>query len=218
MVSNPDIYHKRGASEKSCAVLVAGGNSRLLREVRLALETLDGAGIDGICIVAEADDNDAEHRYYPLRKGLEVLNRSHGPGGQVGGTEGWPGFPLMIPVFQAIGTGSPRVGIYVFPDNELPGTLDALLIECAQTSFSSVYASANAYVIAAHTAVMGDVRFKALRKPSGLEKATAGVIGNVLMPGSALSAAIDRRAWHVPRTGNEKGLNAFRGFCTAFLA
>ncbi|RZF64327.1 hypothetical protein EWE75_11235 [Sphingomonas populi] len=217
VVAYPDIFRKAAVPEQSCAIVVAGGDSRILSECRAVLETLDGSQLDGICLVADADDNSAEHRHIQLCRGLEALNVTHGPGGKEGGTSGLPGFPLPIPAFGAIGPGKPKVGLFVLPDNDRPGTLDTLLIECARTSFSAVVAHAETYVVAANAAVADDGRFKALRKPSGQVKAMAGVIGNVLLPGSALSVAIDRGAWHNPRKGDEKSLNAFRAFLDAFL-
>lgn len=217
VVAYPDILHKAGAAEQSCGIIVAGGDSQLLGELRAALEALDASQIDGICIIADADQHHAGHRHGQLCTGLGALNETHGPGGKEGGTAGLPGFPLPIPAFGGISAGKPKVGIFVLPDNDRPGTLDALLVECAQTSFSAVAAQAEAYVVGAHLAVAGDRRFKALSKPSGREKAIAGVIGNVLLPGSALSVAIDRGSWHDPRSGHEKGLNAFRAFCDTFF-
>jgi len=216
VVRYPDIYSLPDTDD-SWAVMVAGGDSRLLSELRVALESLDASRLNAICIIADADDQPANHRYGQLTKGLVALNNMHMPGGTESGTAGLPGFPLDIPTIANVTSGAIRVGMYVLPNNSDPGTLDHLLLECAQTSFASIYQSSVDFVEAAAIAVAADNRFKGIRKPSGKNKASAGVIGNILLPGSALSVAIDRGAWDKPSSGAEVSLNIFRAFFAQFF-
>lgn len=218
VVRFPDLYRDIANTDRTCAVLVAGGDSRLVSELRATLEAVDGSGVSGICILADADDRPAQHRHDQLCEGLAALNRSHAPGGSEGGRAGVSGFPLPIPSLGSIADGTPKLGIFVLPNKEEPGTLDALLLECAQTSFAGIFGLTQGFVMAANEAVQSDDRFKALRKPAGKAKAAAGVIGNVLFPGSALSAAIERGKWHEPTSGGEQSLNRFRDFCDALFA
>lgn len=219
VVRYPDVYHSEGANSCSCAVIVAGGDSQLVAELRATMEALDGSQLTGICIIADADSERALQRHSELCQQLVALNETHEPGGKEGGSSGVPGFPLQLPTtLGVVEKGAIRVGIYVFPDNDRPGTLDGLLLECAETSLASVYTPAIGFVDAVHETVIEDVRFKALRKPSGKDKASAGVIANVLFPGVALSAAIERAKWFEPLRGDERGITTFRKFFTELLA
>lgn len=216
VVRYPDIYSLPGTAD-SWAVVVAGGDARLLSELRATLEILDGSQLTGICVLADADDHPAAHRYSQLTNGLVALNNQHSPGGTESGTSGLPGFPLDIPAIGDVTKGKLRVGLYVLPDNNGSGTLDQLLLECAQTSFASIFQGSIDFVDATDVAVAADERFKGLRKPSGKKKAAAGVIGNVLFPGSSLSVAIDRGNWDQPLSGGEVSINAFRAFFEQFF-
>ncbi|MES3095704.1 DUF3226 domain-containing protein [Sphingomonas aerolata] len=219
VVQYPDVYVRDQPGNDSCAVIVAGGDSRLLSEMRVALEILDGSELQAISIIADADDFDAQHRFDQLVSGLTALNASHGPGGTDGGSSGLPAFPLTLPSAPGrFSKGNPNVGIYVMPDNNGPGTLDALLLECAVTSLPEIYTPACQMVATVDAAIASsDSRFKLLRKPSGKEKASAGVIANLLFPGAALSVAVGKGAWFGTLTGTEKGISTFRAFVADLL-
>lgn len=220
VVRYPDMYTRSGADPRSVAVSVAGGDSRLLSELRVALEILDVTSMSGVCIVADADDQNAAHRFAQLFAGLTALNGSHGPGGKEGGAAGVPGFPLALPAAAGdIAAGRPKVGIYILPDNAQPGTLDDILVACAASSMPSLCAPAKALVAAVDSnGTAGDPVLKPLRKPSGRLKATAGIIGNVLHPGSATSASVERGPWLQSATGHEIGLSSLRSFIANWLA
>ncbi|MBB4859260.1 hypothetical protein HNO88_002589 [Novosphingobium chloroacetimidivorans] len=220
VVRYPDMYTRSGADARSVAVSVAGGDSRLLSELRAALEILDVTSMSGVCIVADADDQNAPHRFAQLLAGLTALNTSHGPGGKEGGAAGVPGFPLVLPAAAGdIAAGIPKVGIYVLPDNAQPGTLDDILVACAASSLPSLCGPAKALVAAVDAnGTAGDPVLKPLRKPSGPLKATAGIIGNLLHPGSATSASVERGPWLRSATGHEIGLSSLRGFLANWLA
>lgn len=220
VVRYPDMYTRSGADPRSVAVSVAGGDSRLLSELRAALEILDVTSMSGVCIVADADDQNAPHRFTQLLGGLRALNTSHGPGGKEGGAAGVPGFPLALPGAAGhIAAGIPKVGIYVLPDNAQPGTLDNILVACAESSLPSLHGPAIALVEAVNSnGPAGDPVLKPLRKPSGPLKATAGIIGNLLYPGSATSASVERGPWLKSATGHEVGLSNLRKFIADWLA
>lgn len=220
VVRYPDMYTRSGADPRSVAVSVAGGDSRLLSELRAALEILDVTSMSGVCIVADADDQNAPHRFAQLLGGLTALNTSHGPGGKEGGAAGVPGFPLALPGAAGhIAAGIPKVGIYVLPDNAQPGTLDNILVACAESSLPSLHGPAIALVEAVNSnGTAGDPVLKPLRKPSGPLKATAGIIGNLLYPGSATSASVERGPWLKSATGHEIGLSSLRNFIANWLA
>jgi hypothetical protein len=219
VVRYPDMYIIRGDRPRSFAVSVACGDSRLLSELRASLEILDASTLSGVLIVADADDFAADRRFDQLLEGLVALNRSHQAGGPEGGVAGVAGFPLTLPAIRGeVAGGSPRVGIFVLPNNEDPGTLDAVLLECAMTSLPE-FVQPSMEAVAAVDAAIGpeDARLKSLRKPSGRSKAAAAIIGNLLYPGSPMSTCIERGPWLRHLTGQEIQITVFRNFLRAFL-
>lgn len=87
--------------------------------------------------------------------------------------------------------GTPKIGVFVFPDNSKQGLLESLLLTGAETVIPEIHGVAVRAVDEIDGALaQGHPCAKELRKASGREKACAGVIANVLKPGKSLAVAI----------------------------
>lgn len=94
-------------------------------------------------------------------------------------------------------TGGPRCGIFIFPDNSTPGTLEDLLLDAAVLSYPPLLASATQHV----TSMNNDRRWahgsdlKELIKPAGFRKATVAAMASLLKPGKAIQTSIQDNHW-----------------------
>lgn len=96
----------------------------------------------------------------------------------------------------------PRLGIYVLPDNEKPGALEDLLIECGETNYSQLMTLAKNYRDQAFSE--GGLTHSDLKKHGSVEgdkwmsqqkKAWIGAVGSILRPGTAIQNSIQDNRW-----------------------
>ncbi|WP_037285458.1 DUF3226 domain-containing protein [Saccharibacillus sacchari] len=107
--------------------------------------------------------------------------------------------------FSALGTpgeivdGSPRIGVYVLPDNEHPGTLESMVLDGAQVIYPDLLESAQKFVDEA------DPSYKELAgwKPADRNKAVIGCIANIHKPGKANQVSIGDNDWISETTRNQ---------------
>jgi hypothetical protein len=195
----------------SIAIKVAGGESQLVPELQAALEILDATRLRAAAIVSDADDLGATDRVVQLLEGLKRLNAE-------AVKDSVPGFPLALPTNPGFADGTPRLGIHILPDNNVLGTLETVLLECAVTSYPRYSQPAIDFVATIDNAAPADLpELRSLRHGAGRQKAAAGVIGNLLFPGYSLSVAIDRGTWLRSAIGTEPGLVAAYGFLDSLL-
>jgi hypothetical protein len=95
-----------------------------------------------------------------------------------------------------ISLGPPRLGAYVLPDNLNPGTLEDLLLECAQQAYPNLLQSATAHADAVPSdATLTNEDRQEFNKPSGRNKAIVGAIASVLRPSRAVQVSIQDNRW-----------------------
>jgi hypothetical protein len=212
VVRYPDIYESPDKNDtRSVAIMVAGGDSQLVREFQDALDILDIPQLRAAAIVSDANGIGVATRVAQIVAGLEHISDE-------GAKNLVPGFPLVLPRAPGFVEGNPRIGIHVFPDNVNAGTLETVLLECSVTSYSRYTQPAIDFVNSIDESCPPALaELQALRSGSGRHKAAAGIIGNLLFPGSALSVSIDRGSWLDPVTNAEIGLVSVRGFLDSLL-
>jgi hypothetical protein len=177
----PSFY----ASETySVGILAAVGIDNLVRTANTSLLLLPD-GLSGLGLVLDSDDLEVtaawEKLQESLKNGLPELKL-----GEIAGSVNT----------QADGF---RFGGYVLPDNQRSGTLEAILLECAEVAYPTLLSAARAWIDALdphdkRVFVNAEER-KDLIKPSGKDKAILGVIANVLRPGRAVQASIQDNRW-----------------------
>jgi hypothetical protein len=116
-------------------------------------------------------------------------------------------------------TGQPKVGVFVYPDNQSKGTFETLFLECVNTKHNIMRSSVDNLISVVDGAYPNDASvMKKLRKGSGRLKAASGIIGNLVAPEVPFGLAIQKGDWFSSPCGNEVGLTAARAFLSAFLS
>jgi hypothetical protein len=164
------------------AVHSAIGDSRLVETVDETRETLDLAGrfseLTGVGIMLDSDRHvPVEQRYEAIREAM--LSK---------------GFSLPVTP-GSISGNTPRLGVFVLPDNQSTGNLEDLLLECATLQYPDLLPTARAHVDAAKACdgIRGDG--EDLSKLAYYNKAIVGTIASVLRPGKAVQTSIQDNRW-----------------------
>lgn len=211
VVAYPDVY-RHPTEAHSIAIKTAGSVAQLTSELRAAVEILRLSELHTIAMFADADTSQAEAQFAKLSNALSALNR-------VAADDSLDGFPLAIPQQPGeFASGSPRVGIYLFPDNEKAGTLETLLLECGAHLMPTICEPASGFVRSIDTSHHPeDNRLKRLRKGAGRDKAVAGVIANVNWPGSSLAVALTKSDWLTKPEEKDLAIERVRSFIRDLL-
>lgn len=172
----------------SIAVHVVGGDSKLSVTIKDSLDVLytrSEPPLTGLGVLLDADKNPPAKRHSELSQEL--------------GATTYP-IPLTFPLKPgAVSSAPTHCGVFVLPDNQSRGTLEALLLECAKSIYPTLERAARTYVDLASGAVelvKGDR--KDLDKPSGHDKAMVACIAAVLRPGKAIQVSIQDNRWLDP--------------------
>lgn len=213
VVPYPDIYELQGSPGQSVAVSVSNGVHHLVKQASTDLEILGVPDLRGIALICDADQVSAPERFRGLERDLAKFNQRKA-------SISSPGFPLLLPSGPGeVASGSPRVGIYVLPDNSGPGTIDKVLVACSKRTFPGLAEPACALVAQVDRDEPADAEYlQELRRGSGRDKATAGLIGNLLYPGSGLTTAIGRGEWFKQPADTEAGVRRIDEFLDRLLS
>lgn len=99
----------------------------------------------------------------------------------------------------SVGSGHPRVGIYILPDNFSQGTLEDLLLECAEQAYPTLLEYASGWVRRIDpqdTTIFANAEeAKDFRAPAGPNKAVVSSIASILRPGKAIQVSIHDNRW-----------------------
>jgi len=191
--------------DASVAIDSVTGDSRLLRSAintRATVELPGGEALHAIGVVLDSDqDESAMARFTTIAKGLAAEN-----------------LPLATAPGQVV-SGPPRLGIFVLPDNAAAGTLEDLLIECAEKQYPQLLASARTHVdsVEAEVPPYAKEDLVDFLKPAGKRKAIVGSIGSVLRPGKAIQMSIQDNRWVDEEALELPRMKVFREFVDALL-
>lgn len=98
-----------------------------------------------------------------------------------------------------------RVGVFVFPDCQTPGTLENLLLPLGESAFADLHAESERFIASVSSKNWPGECYKEFKKPAGSEKALLSTMAAVLKPGKNLNASIQDHDW-VPSNGLPKPL------------
>jgi hypothetical protein len=190
------------SSDVSVAVNAAGGDSQIALRVEETLAVLSSTKPDAIGVLLDADSQRLPaQRFGAVRENLNQLG-------------------LTLPAQPGIVSPlAPRSGIFVLPDNQTAGTLEDLLIDCAQSNYPGLLASAQALVSSVQP---GDPAFteedmRDFRKPAGAKKATVACIAGILKPGKAIQVSIQDNRWLDAQTLNLARIQTVQRFLKDLL-
>ena len=121
-VPNPMFLHRK---DDWVAVQAAGGETpELVRRVRKVMDAFRPfpGSLSAIGIVRDADDSSASDQLAAILEEMAKIKEVEG-------------YSVNLPANPGeIAEGSPRLGIFIFPDNAAQGTIEDLLIECGRPS------------------------------------------------------------------------------------
>ncbi len=95
----------------------------------------------------------------------------------------------------AVNQAAPRIGIFIFPDNHSPGTLENLLDDCASLIYPELREKAGQFTAGAAAIALPNEDRREFDRPSGEIKVTMGCIANFLKPTRAIQTSIDKNRW-----------------------
>ncbi len=105
---------------------------------------------------------------------------------------------IGLPSVDAPGSvnyGPRRMGVFIFPDNYNPGTLENLLDDCAALIYGELREKAQQFTAAAETVQHVNADREEFDKPAGKMKVTMGCIANFLRPAKAIQNSIADNRW-----------------------
>jgi hypothetical protein len=186
--------------EKSVAVRPVVGDSKIAVGLAADLATLGQADdLAAVGLVLDSDASAPSERHESL----------------VGGIRKKAGFDL--PDTPGVVMGKPRRGVFILPNNQDPGTLESVLVECAESAYPNVLNHARAYVAQCE----GDSDFaklcEAFQNESYRRKALVGAIANVLKPCKAVQTSIEDNDWISPATQGNQHVSRFHAFLRQLL-
>ena len=165
-------------TELSVALHNAIGITRLSNTIEESLALIPASQISGIGLVLDADDEQTP------QKRFEELISKLSP------------FGLSVPsVPGEVMKGSPRCGIFITPNNSESGTLENILLECAQVNYPDLINLSTNYVYGIDATQLTNSDLKELNKPAGKNKAVVSCISSILRPGKALQVSIQDNRW-----------------------
>ncbi len=184
-VPAPGFYRHAG-SGTSMAIVNAQGISELARRFDAHRNVLDkdGVKLDAVGIVLDADAQET-----PAQRFAEMAEALSGAG-------------LPRPSSPEFVGGSPRTGVFILPGGGAQGTLEDLLLECAQGVYPTLHAHSVQFVDGLNrgAADFGANELRDLKKPAGRHKAVVAAMGAILKPGKPIQATIEDHRWISPGT------------------
>ncbi|WP_031483108.1 DUF3226 domain-containing protein [Maridesulfovibrio frigidus] len=187
----------RKADEMIIAISCANSDTRLVEDIQEALAVLVAQDLDGVGIIADLDSEKTPvNRFNAFADGIEKLK-------------------LVRPAEAGkASSGSPNTGVYILPDNSSEGTLEDLLIPCAEKVYPTLMQSACSLIDSLDIACDEFKRRdkKEILKPAGKKKAKINIVGSVLKPGKSIQVSIQDNRWISEETRTLPQIIAFENF------
>lgn len=174
------VFFASEETEVSVAVQSAGSDSRIVPRIEETLVVRFPAPLNALGAILDADSKKTpQERFKAVQDSLVKLGLA------------FPEQPGQVSI------ASPRCGIFVLPDNQTAGTLEDLLLECADVHYAGLVREARAFVarIQPDDAAFTREDMKELRKPAGVQKATVASVVSVLKPGRTLQVSLQDNRW-----------------------
>ena len=183
----PEILTK---GDLAVGISTSGSDSKLISTLRSVLDALGTESLKAAAIFVDIDQHHPTARFQEIRRAMIAMNNA-------ANDELQPGYPVVVPdAAGLIKVGAPSVGIFMFPDNVNSGALESILIECALHSHPRITEAATCLVDDLNSnCPINQSDMKNLRKGMGTLKAKAGVVANLLMPGTSLAVSLAQTNW-----------------------
>lgn len=165
-------------NDKMSLAIYVGEGSNLITNLSDKLSDIDYSSLFAFAIVADAD------KYKPDQVTEEYYQ---------GFKEYFPDFPTTVSQSGNVIAGSPRLGIYILPDNSQQGVLDTLICDCGDLVYPEYMQRAREYI---NKFSEEERNRKPLKwKPFDQEKAIIATVVSVLKPGKTNQTSISDNHW-----------------------
>jgi hypothetical protein len=185
------------------AIQSAGGETpKLLETLHDLFEGLKPLPdvLNSVGIIRDADDLDGANQFKALLTELQAKLP-------------FDGYDIRLPDGPGlISDSSPRLGVFVFPDNAQSGALEQLLLECGEKVYPNLIAGAKTYVASVDLEKLNAKDKSLFKKPHGREKATVACAADILKPGMAIATSIDQNRWLCDETLQLPKIEAIKRF------
>jgi len=168
------------------ALRPANGESKLVSSAATAIRTIRPSVFKSIGIVLDADNKGVPADRMPrMQRAVEAeAARILQPVG------------FEIPAQAGVVAGDVlKCGVFIMPDNHNPGTLEDLLLDCADQNYADLKTNALVYLSNINRLVLDGDDLDDIGAPAGERKAQVGVIASVLKPGKAIQNSISDNRW-----------------------
>ncbi|MBD2130557.1 DUF3226 domain-containing protein [Microcoleus sp. ZQ-A2] len=170
----PSVLHTEDVS----VAIYAGEGSNLIQNLVAKLSDIDYSALLAFGIVADADKDSPDTVGDTYCAGFREL---------------FPNFPNNPGVFIE---SSPRLGLYILPDNSNQGVLDTLICKCGESVYPEFMKRARAYIDQFSQEEIQEIGWK----PFDKEKAIVATVASVLKPGGTNTATISQNDWICSQT------------------
>jgi hypothetical protein len=193
----PEIFHN---DNFSIAIYVGGGGgSKLIQNLSDKLSDIDISTLFAFAIVADTDKNTPDKVVKEYHKGFQ---------------EKFPNFPITVNATGNVIEGSPRLGIYILPNNSQEGVLDTLICDCGELVYPEYMQRAKEYI----DKFSEEERKKKLKwKPFDQQKAIIATVASVLQPGATNTVTIKCDDWISLETAEIPAIKNFTEFLRNLL-
>lgn len=192
----PTFFQKEGYS---VAVHSVGGNSQLVRTLKLTLKNvIEKEGNKepvSIGVFLDADSMSAQDCCTNICESLNDIE----------------GFSEIRAPGEIVIFPNKRIGIHIFPNNKDHGTLEQVLIQCAEIVYPNLLIAASKYLDEV------EVKYKQKWGHSDSSKVLVGCISNVLRPGKSNQVSIQDNQWISESTANVLSVKILREFICNLL-
>jgi hypothetical protein len=183
----------------------AQGISGIKKTLEVDLEAFgrDANGPSAIGVVLDNDDKAAAVRFREAIGMFKALD-----------VEG----PVAL---GQVSDGTPRVGVFAFPEPGREGTLEDVLQPLGKTAYPDLFVAASEYAARWRKAAEDEQdvpHWKEILKPAGEKKAAIGAMVAVLKPGRPTQASIEDHGWVSDATRSLPGLQPCIAFLDSLLA
>lgn len=186
----------------SVAIRSARGDTRLVPAMQESLAVLDSGKLVGVGFILDADK-----RVTPADRFLSIKTEI----ANLGALLDLPDNPGQVR------QGSPKSGVFILPDNQSQGTLEDVLLECAETAYPSLLARANTFVQGVDANGLTTDDKTEFEKPAGRNKAIVSSISSILKPGKAIQVSIQDNRWLKDDALNLSRVRAVQTFLAELL-
>jgi hypothetical protein len=166
--------------EHTIGVHPVGGDSQLIVAGATVTAQISGP-ISSLGFFIDADQETPATRLLALTRDIQAMNPE-------------PGFQFPAEAGQ-IHQGSPRCGVFVFPNNQDQGAIEAVLESCAEVAYPDLFTKSRAYLQGIDRQQLTETERNRLGTGSNEKKARLSVIGSVLRPAAAIQNTIRDDRW-----------------------